>query len=385
MKILMPFELVQFEQCQPECRWDRYARQIMPIAKNIEEYKIISKFRNWNLPDHIDNIKFDYFKERKEDIKRLDGIQKIVTKSVSPFIRVREMKLYARKFKDLNVDLIYGLSGNVWNQFLMIELKKLLGVPIVFRMRGNGMIERKSYMKGLSKETRDIIDLYSIKQFDYYVPINYKFARLLLKRGVERRRINKPIIQGVDTELFKPIRITQPEKLTIGYAGRITQIKGIEFLTDLMNRTKDYADYLVCGSKAMPWTPPENCNYYGKIPHASVPVFINACDLMILPSWSEGVSNTILETYACGKVLMLSEHAIPKEIPNFGYKFLLYRNMWIDKIKQLAKDREELRERGAAAREWALNISWDSYGIKMANIFRRVKESFDVEISKNVF
>jgi len=100
------------------------------------------------------------------------------------------------------------------------------------------------------------------------------------------------------------------------------------------------------------------------------------CDIIILTSWSEGVSNTILESYACGKVLISSIHSIPKEIPNWGYTYNLKHKMFVECIKRLYKDKSELEIKGKAARDWVVNnCSWDIYGKKMLNIFKGVTKN----------
>jgi len=267
----------------------------------------------------------------------------------------------------MNVDLIYGLSASGFMQFGHIEMKKIKKIPAVYRMRGYGINERKFLQNFPLKEVNDMLDLYTSSKYDYYIPIKKEYINILMKRGINRNRICEPIINGVNVNLFKPTKM--PKKLTIGYAGRISKEKGIDFLSSLMNSTKNI-NYVVAGRQKMNWEIPKNCKYLGFMPHKEMVKFYNSSNLIVLPSYSEGVSNVILEAYACGRVLIMSNNAYPPEIPNFGWELPHDLYKWKELIESL--DVYDLSERGLKAREWVKNFSWDEYGKKMVDQFKRV-------------
>jgi teichuronic acid biosynthesis glycosyltransferase TuaC len=44
---------------------------------------------------------------------------------------------------------------------------------------------------------------------------------------------------------------------------------------------------------------PENCRFIGNIPHANVKTWITAADISLLPSYTEGISNFLMESLSC--------------------------------------------------------------------------------------
>jgi len=363
VKVVIPIGLMDEE------RWDRYRPQFLSLSKYLDELHICAEY-GCEPKEYVRNIFFHFYKKnvkpRMKSIMppelpdELMGFKRIIT-------QLRTTKRFAKLINKFNVDLIYGLSSTGFMQFAHIEMKKNKKIPVIYRMRGHGTNERKFLQNFPLKEVNDMLDLYTSSKYDYYIPIKEEYINILLKRGINRNRICEPIINGVDINLFKPIKI--PKNLTIGYAGRISKEKGIDFLSLLMNSTKNI-NYVVAGKQKMNWDVPKNCKYMGFMPHKEMVKFYNSCNLIVLPSYSEGVSNVILEAYACGRVLIMSKNAYPPEIPNFGWELPHDLYKWKELIESL--DVYDLSERGLKAREWVKNFSWDEYGKKMVNQFRRV-------------
>ena len=86
-----------------------------------------------------------------------------------------------------------------------------------------------------------------------------------------------------------------------------------------------------------------------------IPELLNATDLLIQPSLSEGMSNTILESMACGKPVVASDVGGNKEVVVDGVTGYLFpserRDILEEKLISLAGDEEKRYQMGIAGRK----------------------------------
>ena len=125
----------------------------------------------------------------------------------------------------------------------------------------------------------------------------------------------------------------------VGYIGRFADEKGIlnlvKSISLVLNRRKDVC-FVLCGEGELSdeirkIIQHENLEAYvkltGWISHADIPNFLNDFKLLVLPSYTEGLSNIMLEAMACGTpVLATSVGAIPDIIKDDETGFLLKSN-----------------------------------------------------------
>lgn len=102
--------------------------------------------------------------------------------------------------------------------------------------------------------------------------------------------------------------------------GNLVQIKGVTYLLDAAYIIKDHYNYdniTLCligdgtlrkdlQDKAKKLKLEEFIRFEGVRPHIEIPIWINACDLLCLPSLNEGCPNVVLEALACGKPVVAS-------------------------------------------------------------------------------
>lgn len=143
----------------------------------------------------------------------------------------------------------------------------------------------------------------------------------------------------VDFNRFKLITEYNKRDNIIGYVGRFELEKGImnllSALPRLLEENQDLMIFLIgkgslekeidtfLNQKGI-WDRVEIISW---IDHDNLPRFLNKCKLIILPSYTEGLPNIMLESMACGTPLIASSvGAIPDVIKDNENGFLLINN-----------------------------------------------------------
>ena len=172
-------------------------------------------------------------------------------------------------------------------------------------------------------------------------------VRAMSGLGFEGRVTKIPL--GFDPELFRPqsreaIVATRSRlglgSKTIAYFGRLTREKGVGLLLEALGMLKDLEWQFLIDQFATYRTPyaaelqgqidalglKERVVYFDAV-HSEMPNFMNAADIVVLPSvstakWKEQYGRVIPEAMACGKVVIGSDSgAIPELIGDAGFTF----------------------------------------------------------------
>lgn len=203
------------------------------------------------------------------------------------------------------------------------------------------------------------------------IPGNREAMDVLRRRGFTGPAAVIPH-HGVDVNFFKRWdastlrrKLGVQDRFLIGYVGRVVQEKGIATLLGALARLpracmlliigsgparprfKSLADDLGIGNRVcwIPW-----------VPTAELPQYMNAIDVLVLPSvttghWKEQLGRVLIEAMACETCVVGSDSG---EIPNvIGGAGLTFREAdetdLADRLRQLSDDRsflESFRHRG---------------------------------------
>jgi glycosyltransferase involved in cell wall biosynthesis len=140
------------------------------------------------------------------------------------------------------------------------------------------------------------------------------------------------------TKFHKTEKIEERENI-IGYVGRLSPEKGIENFTEaitLLSKDRDDLKFYIIGDgnlmdKIQLYIKnnglERNTTILGRIDQAELPKYLNKLQMLVIPSYTEGLPNIMLESMACGTpVLAPSVGSIPDIITDGLNGFILTDN-----------------------------------------------------------
>lgn len=220
----------------------------------------------------------------------------------------------------------------------------------------NEKLERKDQELALADKiivastfTKQTLDLYPRKLSDIIV-VPYGFPTANIYRQ------------------YNPIK---NRKIKILFVGSLSQRKGISYLFEATRNFEKAVDLTVVGSGAINQCPAlkkalEKVHYIPSLPHHEILNLMATHDLLVFPSLFEGFGLVITEAMSQGMPVITTERTCGPDIITNGF------NSWIvpagtaepikEIIEQLIIHPETLQDVGEAARQTALNYSWDCYG-----------------------
>ena len=212
------------------------------------------------------------------------------------------------------------------------------------------------------------------------------------------------VTAGVDAEHFRPgpsdlrrdLRIPDGTPLIL-FAGRLVPLKNIPLLVEAfveLRRSLPSARLLVAGdgpmrsdlvrraARAGLRTRGEGADLIlaGDVPHASMPRYYAAADLLVLTSLNESFSLVALEAMACGRTVLVPAAGYLPTLIEDGVTGVLYhagdRRALVERAASLLKDAGARETIGRAARESALKRhSWGAVASEFVDLYRRMLAS----------
>lgn len=214
------------------------------------------------------------------------------------------------------------LVQNVWSHYWlapMCLLGRALGVPVVARVAGipiraGGHTRR---WRVLRNRIGRWIEMVSLRLADHVIALSTSLERELVSRGLDEAKITT-LSQGVNTDVFRPIGgdlERAGRRHVVLFVGRVTAQKGIvdlieavaglckEGLSDITLRVVGGAsaeERVVCVDAARRFQVGGAVEFNGFVSHEELPEVYRESSVFVLPSYSEGLPNAMLEAMASG-------------------------------------------------------------------------------------
>jgi teichuronic acid biosynthesis glycosyltransferase TuaC len=167
------------------------------------------------------------------------------------------------------------------------------------------------------------------------ITVSSSLRRALIQgHGIEAEKLTV-IPNGVDVTRFAPtpqgearVRLgLRVEGSKLIYVGAITEAKGIAYLLRAIHRLRHTpawpVELILVGegeydraarALAVELGIADAVTYTGKRPNDEIPLWMNASDILVLPSLSEGFGVVLVEAMACGKPVVATTCGGPEDI-----------------------------------------------------------------------
>jgi L-malate glycosyltransferase len=177
-----------------------------------------------------------------------------------------------------------------------------------------------------------VIERFNLRRSDAAICGNADARDILRRKGFEKPIHVLPLL-GIDPQLFQKRdasdvrRRLQLDGIVVGFIGRFVPEKGVLDLIDAAAALSQPVTLLFVGggaleeqlrSRAAERGMADRIRIARSVPHAEIPSYLNAMDLLVLPSytvphWKEQFGQVLVQAMACEVPVIGSTHA---EIPN---------------------------------------------------------------------
>jgi starch synthase len=175
---------------------------------------------------------------------------------------------------------------------------------------------------------------------------------------------------GVDTAFWQPPPdVKQGETLRFLYAGQLSIRKGIPVLFEAWERAElKNAELHLVGtwllSDRIRGELPKDVHCFGPCSREELLRHYQSADVFVFPSFFEGFGLVLLEAMSCGLAVLASDAtAAPDLIDDTTGRVLPVGNvdLWVEAMRAVTNRRNQLPDMKKAAREKALQCTWENY------------------------
>jgi glycosyltransferase involved in cell wall biosynthesis len=113
--------------------------------------------------------------------------------------------------------------------------------------------------------------------------------------------------------------------------------------------------------------------FMGRISHGKLSEIYSMCDIYVLPSLNEGMSNTILEAMASGLPIITTDTGGTKELVDDNG--IILKNGSAEEIRDeilnICSDKKKMMEYGRKSRETAKKLSWKNVASEYLDVYKK--------------
>jgi glycosyltransferase involved in cell wall biosynthesis len=244
----------------------------------------------------------------KYKIVKFSKLFSFLGNSISPSLLI---KLYQNRH---NYDIIHAHSHLFLSTNMCALIRQLGSSPLV--ITNHGLISQTAphWMQRIFIPT---IAKWTFKSADRILCYTIHEKDELIELGIDPKKI-AVIHNGIDTDVFIPKRDTSRSR-TILWIGRYTPGKGVQYLIDAFARVVQrhpQAHLLMIGDGPQMEEIQQKIQELGLstyitqktfVPNEDLPALYQSSDVFVLPSLSEGIPRTILESMACGTPIVCTD------------------------------------------------------------------------------
>ena len=246
-----------------------------------------------------------------------------------------------RAAKKENIDLFIN-ANNHYFLFAAALGARLARKPVLARVTGiRPEGDNPTLAQRIRKKTGKILARISIGLADKAICLADDLKKKLIDDGIDPDKLIV-LSQGVDLSRFEMRKRSPNEKLnTLLYVGRLELSKGLEeALKAFILLKKRYEDlnFIICGEGSISeklifkYEKINGVSFLGHVAHDEISSIYRKSDMLVLPSFSEGLSNVILEAMASGVAVVASGVGSNAQLLDFGRRGKLIEPGNIDQM-----------------------------------------------------
>lgn len=200
---------------------------------------------------------------------------------------------------------------------------------------------------------------------------------LLRRLGIQKK--SQVIPTGIDEKEYAHAQSKGADRMTVTYTGRLESVKGVDdFLAAVVPLQKSYPDLQI---QVVGWyrhDHPLVQEYQNRVLFTGlrkdIPDILAHSDMFVLPSRSEGLSNSLMEAMASGCACIASDVGGNRYLIQNGVSGLLFpagdRGALQAHVRRLIEDAAKRKALGEAARKRIDDMfSWDVVGKRYQLLF----------------
>lgn len=315
-------------------------------------------------------------------------LRKIYSKAyLELWAQLRAIRREQSRFDLIHADFVYppGYEACI--------LGRLLKKPVVITSHGSDLminVNKKWIVKRRST--------YALNKAQAIICVSKALKEKAVSLGADKSK-TFVIPNGADTSRFKPIPQNevreklnlQVDRKIILFIGRLHPVKGPDFLIDAISQIVNDAKQkelllILVGSGSMETRLKEqvtslnishNVLFAGGIAHKEIPCWINASDVVCIPSQSEGFGAVSVEALACGKPVIASNvGGLPEIITNDALGYLVEPGDTIQLAHAIRKALLREWDTDKIARHAHERYSWQTIAQSTADVYKFAIDRF---------
>ena len=273
------------------------------------------------------------------------------------------------------------------------ELSRELGVPHVVTFHTLGLIKMQSRAGEVEPAERPVVEAEVMATADRIIAFS-PHERDAMSRlyGADAAKISL-VPCGVDLSLFRPLdqdsvrdRLGLNGEKILLYVGRVEPLKGLELLVDTAAQmdSEECVRVLVVGADANGDQEMDRVkqlakerdletqiDFVGQVDHNDLPLYYNAADVCIVPSYYESFGLVALESMACGTPVVATRVGGLSTIIHHGHTG--YLKSWrcpeafANSVEMIIASDGLHQHMGKAARKRAEGMGWDNVATMIWN------------------
>jgi len=149
-----------------------------------------------------------------------------------------------------------------------------------------------------------MLTMFVVNRSDRIIAVSEEMKSVLEKLGCPGHKI-VVISVGVDTRIFHPrdkkrarelLKLAVNEQIVL-YVGRLHKMKGVKLIYECARHMPETL-FMMVGDGAVK-TDAKNCIFVGVRKHEEIALWMSAADILVLPSYSEGLPTVVMEALSC--------------------------------------------------------------------------------------